>query len=147
MTGTRDELQRLMGGAGSALRIAVISPFNASETTIAAAAGNHDAKQAIRQVERALKVLRGFVRPDKKSPLCLFCPTILWRRHLPDAIIIISPYWDESRQMACHFVCHDCCVQFADGEALNDALLGYYRRKAAPSNLRVLPQFPPAGRA
>jgi hypothetical protein len=146
MTSTRDELQRWFGEAFRGVcRIAVVSPFNASEMTIAAAAGDPDAQQAMRQVERALKRLHGFVR-SKKAPLCLFCPTALWRRHLPDAVIIISPYWGEGRQMACHFVCHDCCAQLADSEALNDALLQYYRDNGS-TGLRLLPPLAHAGRA
>jgi hypothetical protein len=65
-----------------------------SEVTLAAAAGDHDANQAIRQVKRALKQLHGFARANKRAPLCLFCPATLSRRHQPDAVIIISPYWD-----------------------------------------------------
>jgi hypothetical protein len=147
MTGTRDQLQGwLRELSGGVLRIAVVSPFNMSEMMLAAAAGDQVASQAIRQVERAVKRLHGVTRPNKKAPRCLFCPTILWRRHKPDAVIIISRYWHESGQFACHFVCHDCYSRFADGAALNDALLEYYRRDAA-SGLRLLPPFPPAGRA
>ena len=117
MTGTRDQLhgwlQELSGGV---LRIAVVSPFNASEMMLAAAAGDQDASQAVRQVERAVKRLHSFVRANKKAPLCLFCPAVLWRRHQPDAVIILSRYWDKSGQFACHFVCHDCCARFADGQ-------------------------------
>jgi hypothetical protein len=147
MTGTCDQLQGwLRELSGGVLRIAVVSPFNMSEMMLAAAAGNQVASQAIRQVERAVKRLHGFTRPNKKAPLCLFCPTILWRRHKPEAVIIISRFWHEAGQFACHFVCHNCCSRFADGAALNDALLEYYRRNAA-SGLRLLPPFLPAGRA
>jgi hypothetical protein len=146
MTSARDQLQGWLHEiSGGVLRIAIVSPFNVAEVTLAAAAGDYDASQAIRQVGRALKQLHGFARANKKAPLCLFCPAILWRRNRPDAVIIISPYWDESQQFACHFVCHGCCERFADGAALHDALLEYYRRNS-PSSLRLLPPFLPAGR-
>ena len=147
MTGTRDQLQGwLRELSGGVLRIAVVSPFNMSEMMLAAAAGDQVASQAIRQVERAVKRLHSFTRPNKKAPLCLFCPTILWRRHKPEAVIIISRFWHEAGQFACHFVCHACCARFTDGAALHDALLEYYRRNA-PSSLRLLPLILPAGRA
>jgi hypothetical protein len=144
MTGTREQLQGWSQEvSGGVLRIAVVSSLNAPEMMLAAAAG---ASQAIRQVERAVKRLRGFARTNKNAPLCLFCPAILWRRHNPGAIVIISRYWQESGQFAYNFNCHGCCARFADGAALSDALLDYYRRNA-PVGLRLLPPFLTAGRA
>ena len=147
MTGTRDQLQGwLQGLSGGVLRMAVVSPFNASEMVLAAAAGDQDASQTIRQVERAVKRLHGFARASKEAPLCLFCPAKLWRRHQPDAVIIISRYGDQPHLFACHFVCHGCCARFADGTALNDALSDYYRRNGS-SGPRLLSPSLPAGRA
>jgi hypothetical protein len=52
---------------------------------------------------------------------------------------MISPDLNDL-QVACTFVCPDCCSNFADGVALNKAIMEYYR------GLRVVPAFP-AGHA
>ena len=126
-------------GGGVVWRIAIVSPFNTPELMLAAASSDRDATAVLRQIERVLRRLNKISHPNKRAPKCLFCPAVLWRRRQPDAIVMISPDLNDP-QVACTFVCPDCCSNFVDGAALNKAIMEYY------PGLRVVPTFP-AGHA
>jgi hypothetical protein len=129
---------------GDIWRMAVISPFNAPELMLAAASGDHDAGMVLLHMRRVLRRLNKFGKPNKRAPICLLCPTVLWRHNQPDVTILITPNLDDPRQIACQFICHGCCIGLADSAELNNAVLGYYRR-ISPPGLRILPGLPIAG--
>jgi hypothetical protein len=76
------------------------------------------------QVERVLRRMIKFSKPNKTAPVCLLCPTVVWRSNQPDVTILIIPNLNDPRQIACQFVCHTCCSGFTDGTALNSAVQG-----------------------
>jgi hypothetical protein len=119
--------------------MAIVSPFNTPELMLAAASGDRDAAAVLRQIERVLRRLSKISHPNKKAPKCLICPAVLWGRRQPGTIVMISPDLNDP-QVACSFVCPDCCSNFADGVALNKAIMEHY------PGVRVVPTLP-AGQA
>jgi hypothetical protein len=148
MTDAQSEYQRCLLQArrdsGVIWRMAIVSPFSKSELMLAVASGDGDAAVVFRQMERILRRLSKLHQPNKRAPLCLFCSAVLWRRHQPDAIVMISPDLSNSPHTACNLVCHDCCSSFADGAALNKAVMEYYRRTSPPGLREWCLHFPRA---
>jgi hypothetical protein len=130
------EVTREQGGG--VWQLAVVSALNMEAFVVALAAGDEDAVRTRSHVNRAVRSLNSFVRPSKRAPMCLLCPAVLWRDHVPHAIAVLTPLCDEPRQGVFQFVCRECVERFADADELRTALLDYYRTNVVPE-LRILP--------
>jgi hypothetical protein len=139
-------LREMQAEGGGVWQLAVVSHFNVSGFLSAVAKGDQEAVKAMRHINLALDRLYGVSRRSRHAPMCLFCPAVLWREHLPHAVSVVTPYRDKPRQVVVNFVCPACCAGKASDDALNAAVVDYYRANAFP-DLRVLPLIAPVGRA
>jgi hypothetical protein len=137
-------MQQIRAEGDGVYKMAFVRPETALEL-FRAARHDADARRLFRAVADTLDRIAAYARPAD-SVLCLLCDTPLWRRELPQMIIILYAHSDAPTGALAQGICRHCCARYDTEQALRAAVVETYRTGLI-TDLRELPPLSAPGHA
>jgi hypothetical protein len=104
-----DNFARMQAEGQSVWNVNIFTPEDVDRLLIAAVAGDPQAAMWIPMIGRMMQMISAIRRPNRKrSPLCLLCDTVFWRRQIPRAFVYLNARVDEPTNALFSAVCRKC---------------------------------------